>query len=38
MKFALSIEEHAYVMRKLSEINANKELALLTLLGYEEDE
>lgn len=35
LKFVLSSDEYQFIQNELSKINANKELALLTLLKYE---
>ena len=35
MEFQFTIEENAFVTQELSKIDANKELAILKLLGYE---
>jgi hypothetical protein len=37
IEFEFSIEEHAFVREALSRIDANKELALLKILGYEQE-
>ena len=37
IKFELTIDEHAFVRDALSRIDANKEIALLKLLGYEQE-
>ena len=35
LKFELTIDEHAFVREALAKIDANKEIALLKVLGYE---
>jgi hypothetical protein len=37
IEFEFSIEEHAFVREALSRIDANKEIALLKVLGYEQE-
>lgn len=37
IEFELTIEEHAFVRDALAKIDANKELALLKVLGYEQE-
>ena len=37
IEFELTIEEHAFVRDALAKIDANKEIALLKLLGYEQE-